>query len=103
MESCPRRTDRVAEGHRPADGAEPVLDLLNGARQDLAGRVSSLALGEGDVQGHRELDQVVAALVADLVALGPRLERLERRPLARDVVEVGGPAADQGREQSRRA
>ena len=42
---------------------------------------------------------MVAALVADLVALGAGLERLERRPLAGDVVEVGGPAADQGREQ----
>ena len=66
---------------------------------DLAGRVAVLALGEGDVEGHLELHQVVAALVADLVALGARPERLERRALAGDVVEVGGAAADQRREQ----
>ena len=51
--------DRVAEGHGPAHGAEPVLDLLEGARQDLAGRVAALTLGEGHVQRHPELDQVV--------------------------------------------
>ena len=50
---------------------------------DLAGRVAVLALGEGDVEGHRELDQVGAVLVAHLVALGAGRERLERRALAR--------------------
>ena len=91
--------DGLAEGHRAADGAEPVLDLLQGARHDLAGRVAVLALGERDVQGHLELDQVAAVLVAHLVALGAGRERLERRPLARDVVEVDGTAAGQGGEQ----
>ena len=54
----------------PADGAEPVLDLLERARQDLARRVAVLALGEGDVEGHLELDQVVAA--ARRGSCGPR-------------------------------
>ena len=92
--------DGVAEGHRPADGAEPVLDLLDGARQDLAGRVAALALGEGDVEGHLELRP--CALPPSSRTLWPSArasEGLERRPLARDVVEVGGTAADQGREQ----
>ena len=91
--------DRVAEGDRAADGAEPVLDLLEGARQHLTGGVAVLARGEGDVEGHRQLDQVGAALVAHLVALGAAGEGLERRPLAGDVVEVGGAAPDQRGQQ----
>ena len=65
--------DLVAQRHRPADRAQPVLDLLDRARQDLAGRVAALALRERHVEGHRELDHVVAA--ARRGPCGPRRGR----------------------------
>ncbi len=91
--------DGVAERDRATDGAEPVLDLLDRPRHHVAGRVAALAGREGHVEGDLELHHVGAALVADLVALGPGREGLERRALAGDVVEVDGAAADQRGQQ----
>ena len=82
-----------------ADGAEPVAGLGERPRHHLARLVAGLALGEAHLEGELEVDQPVALVVADLVALGADRELGRLGALAGDQVDVDRAAAGERREQ----
>src|SRR5215831_16048703 len=69
------------------------MGLLDRVRQQCSSLVALLTLGKPDPEGHHDVGQVVARLVADLVRVHGDLERVGRGPARRQEVDVRRRAA----------
>src|SRR5690606_40155687 len=83
-----------------ADRAQALVGGPDRARQDGAGALRALAVGEGDGEGDREVGHAVAEVVADLVTGHGDRERVRFAVPAGGGVDVGrGAAADRGEQE----
>src|SRR5262245_12381256 len=69
------------------------MGLLDRVRQQCSRLVALLTLGEPDPEGHHDVGQMVARLVADLVRVHGDLERIGLGPARRQDVDVRRRAA----------
>ena len=100
VELLDARGDRRGELDGPADGAQPVVRALHRFGQHGTGGVAVGAVREPDAEGHLDVGQPVAVVVADLARVDGDGERLWRGTARRQDVDVDrGAATDRGEEQ----